>query len=582
MALKDAHGGAAGRTGSRAPLRREPAALASWRAATRADAIDRYHFAQFLFFRQWSALRRDANARGHPHHRRHARSSSRTTRADVWANPQLFQLDADGAPDRASPACRPTTSARPGQLWGNPHLRLGRDGRTTATPGGSRACARRSSWSTSCASTTSAASRPTGRSRPASRPRSTAAGCKGPGAALLRGAQRPRSATVPIVAEDLGVITPEVEALRERFGFPGMRILQFAFGDRSENRRSCRTTSRATRVVYTGTHDNDTTVGWWESTGAGDSTRAADEVAREKAFALAVSRRRRPRDELDAHSRRARVRREHGDHPAAGRARTRQRSAHEPSRSSVRELALSLLVGSDHSRDRRTTSHDDRGLRALAIPSRIRRPWPKRSEQAERTRRRRVPDDLEHELRVPGHPVRLGAADGEHERHLRVSRRARGSDPDALARGAAHRTHRPADHRSPERSHLVAALGRRRPFFLVGAILASIALLAMPTSSALWMAAGCCGSSTRRSTSRMEPFRAFVADLLPTQQRTRGFAMQSLFIGLGAVIASAMPWMLTNWFGVGREHAGHAFRRRCGCRSSSAPRRSSAPCCTRS
>jgi maltose/moltooligosaccharide transporter len=94
-------------------------------------------------------------------------------------------------------------------------------------------------------------------------------------------------------------------------------------------------------------------------------------------------------------------------------------------------------------------------------------------------------------------------------------------------------------------------LGRRRPFFLVGAILSSLALLAMPTSSALWMAAGLLWILDASINISMEPFRAFVADLLPPADRTRGFAMQSLFIGLGAVIASAMPWMLTNWFGVG-------------------------------
>jgi maltose/moltooligosaccharide transporter len=92
--------------------------------------------------------------------------------------------------------------------------------------------------------------------------------------------------------------------------------------------------------------------------------------------------------------------------------------------------------------------------------------------------------------------------------------------------------------------------GRRRPFFLVGAVLSSLALLAMPTSSTLWMAAGLLWILDASINISMEPFRAFVADLLPAHERTRGFAMQSLFIGLGAVIASAMPWMLTNWFGV--------------------------------
>src|ERR1700675_4208289 len=95
--------------------------------------------------------------------------------------------------------------------------------------------------------------------------------------------------------------------------------------------------------------------------------------------------------------------------------------------------------------------------------------------------------------------------------------------------------------------HTWGRLGRRRPYFLVGAILSSIALLFMPNASALWMAAGLLWILDASINVSMEPFRAFVADLLPEEQRTRGFAMQSLFIGLGAVIASALPYMLTNW-----------------------------------
>src|SRR5512135_3588469 len=72
----------------------------------------------------------------------------------------------------------------------------------------------------------------------------------------------------------------------------------------------------------------------------------------------------------------------------------------------------------------------------------------------------------------------------------------------------------------------------------------------MPRSSALWMAAGLLWILDASINISMEPFRAFVADLLPDEQRTAGFAMQSLFIGLGSVVASAMPWMLTNWFGI--------------------------------
>src|SRR5450432_3581436 len=98
-------------------------------------------------------------------------------------------------------------------------------------------------------------------------------------------------------------------------------------------------------------------------------------------------------------------------------------------------------------------------------------------------------------------------------------------------------------------------LGRRRPYFLAGAILSSIALILMPRSSALWMAAGLLWVLDACINISMEPFRAFVADLLPEFQRTRGFAMQSLFIGLGAVIASALPYLLTNVFQVARSTA---------------------------
>ncbi len=93
-------------------------------------------------------------------------------------------------------------------------------------------------------------------------------------------------------------------------------------------------------------------------------------------------------------------------------------------------------------------------------------------------------------------------------------------------------------------------LGRRRPYFLVGAILASLALIFMPNSPALWIAAGMLWIMDASINISMEPFRAFVGDLLPSEQRTMGFAMQSFFIGVGAVIASALPYVMTNWFGI--------------------------------
>ena len=93
-------------------------------------------------------------------------------------------------------------------------------------------------------------------------------------------------------------------------------------------------------------------------------------------------------------------------------------------------------------------------------------------------------------------------------------------------------------------------LGRRRPYFLVGAILASLALLVMPNSPALWVAAGMLWIMDASINISMEPFRAFVGDMLPARQRTRGFAMQSFFIGTGAVIASALPYIMTNYLGI--------------------------------
>ena len=92
--------------------------------------------------------------------------------------------------------------------------------------------------------------------------------------------------------------------------------------------------------------------------------------------------------------------------------------------------------------------------------------------------------------------------------------------------------------------------GRRRPYFLIGAILASLALFIMPNSPTLWVAAGMLWIMDASLNITMEPFRAFVGDNLPDRQRTRGYAMQSFFIGVGAVIAGALPWVMTNWMGL--------------------------------
>jgi maltose/moltooligosaccharide transporter len=93
-------------------------------------------------------------------------------------------------------------------------------------------------------------------------------------------------------------------------------------------------------------------------------------------------------------------------------------------------------------------------------------------------------------------------------------------------------------------------LGRRRPYFLAGALLSSLALLFMPNAPTLWIAVGTLWLMDASINITMEPFRAYVGDNLPSEQRTKGFAMQSFFIGTGAIVASFLPYAMTNWFGI--------------------------------
>ena len=98
--------------------------------------------------------------------------------------------------------------------------------------------------------------------------------------------------------------------------------------------------------------------------------------------------------------------------------------------------------------------------------------------------------------------------------------------------------------------------GRRRPYFFIGAVLSTLTLFLMPNSGSLWMAAGFLWIMDTSINISMEPFRAFVTDKLNDKQRTSGFAMQSLMIGVGASIASALPWMMRNWFHVTEKSSG--------------------------
>ncbi|MEP2024718.1 MFS transporter, partial [Reichenbachiella sp.] len=105
-------------------------------------------------------------------------------------------------------------------------------------------------------------------------------------------------------------------------------------------------------------------------------------------------------------------------------------------------------------------------------------------------------------------------------------------------------------------------MGRRKPFFLTGAILAAIGLIAMPNAGALtaifpalWIGAGMLMVMDASFNIAMEPFRALVADMMPADQRTLGFSIQTVLIGLGAVVGSWLPYALTNWFGISNEAA---------------------------
>jgi 4-alpha-glucanotransferase len=109
---------------------------------------------------------------------------------------------------------------------------------------------------------------------------------KGPGADFFRTVQTDLK-VLPFVAENLGVITPEVEAMRKEFGFPGMSLLQFAFGNDPQGPSFRPHNYDRELVAYTGGHDNDTTVGWWNSSGIGESTRTAEDIRKERAFARA-------------------------------------------------------------------------------------------------------------------------------------------------------------------------------------------------------------------------------------------------------------------------------------------------------
>jgi 4-alpha-glucanotransferase len=259
LALKEAHGGGSWFDWPEELIRREPPAL------TRAQKelgglIELHRFRQFLFYHQWGALKQYARERS-------VRLIGDVPifvagdSADVWTNPDLFLLDERRRPAVVS-GVPPDYFSKTGQLWGNPLYDW--------------EAHRRSGYAWWIARMRAALSQvdlvrldhfrgfeaywevPAGEMTA-----ENGHWVKGPGADLLV-ALRQALGGLPVIAEDLGVITPEVRDLRLQFNLPGMRILQFAFGGALEKRFLPHRHERNT-VVYTGTHDNDTTHGWFQS-----------------------------------------------------------------------------------------------------------------------------------------------------------------------------------------------------------------------------------------------------------------------------------------------------------------------------
>ena len=219
-------------------------------------------FEQYLFELQWAALKRYANERGVYLFGDLPFYVDRNS-VDVWWDRRLFALDASGEP-LAVAGVPPDYFNADGQLWGNPLYDWDAMERERFPLVARRASARSSRASICCASIISARSSRIGRCRPERRRRGSGSGGAGRGDALLDGAARASSARSRSSRRISGIITDEVRALRDRFELPGMVVLQFAF-DGSPDNPHLPQHHRRNSVVYTGTHDNDTTVGWYAS-----------------------------------------------------------------------------------------------------------------------------------------------------------------------------------------------------------------------------------------------------------------------------------------------------------------------------
>lgn len=280
-ALKDAHDGRSWVEWDRALRDREPRALAQAKQR-HARALRHHAFVQWLFDRHWTRFREHARWRG-VHLVGDVPIFVEHDSADVWANRELFQLDASGR-RRAQAGVPPDYFSATGQLWGNPLYRWDALAKTRFAWWVDRirqALSRfdvlrldhfigfHRAWALPASATTAMDGR----------------WQKGPNDALFARLEK-KLGHLPFIAEDLGLVIPEVKALRDRFSLPGMKVLQFAFGDDAEADAYKPHNYDANAVVYTGTHDNDTTVGWFEDRGGASSTRSAEQIDRERAFAL--------------------------------------------------------------------------------------------------------------------------------------------------------------------------------------------------------------------------------------------------------------------------------------------------------
>lgn len=221
-----------------------------------------YYFVQFIFYKEWMSLKAYANKNGIEIIGDIPLFLSLDS-ADVWANQDLFQLDSEGFPTVVA-GVPPDYFSETGQLWGNPLYNWEKQ----KTDGFKWWIARvrhqlqltdylridhfrglESYWAIPYGEETAI----------------NGTWVPGPGADLFVAIENALGKDLPIIAEDLGIITPEVEALRDQFGFPGMRILQFGFDSQEESTFLPHQFTTANCVCYTGTHDNNTTKGWYAS-----------------------------------------------------------------------------------------------------------------------------------------------------------------------------------------------------------------------------------------------------------------------------------------------------------------------------